>query len=253
MVGKFEVYEDKAGKYRWRLRAGNGEIVASGESYETRIAAVRGTETLRRVASTASPVALRRRATAVVPSSSSELTSTEHVVREVLSDVSAEARSTFVHAVGGSDPVDNGLDEALWGPAPSRSETRTAAVLNLQREFESRRRLLADSITRAQAAQLLSVSEQAISALISSGNLLAMKEGREHRLPVWQFSPDTLRGFLPGLGALAAVFPGGPTSMSEWAMRPNVELGGTTPAAALAEGRVDQVVEIARSSTATAW
>lgn len=31
---KFQVYEDRAGEYRWRLRAGNGEIVAdSAEGY----------------------------------------------------------------------------------------------------------------------------------------------------------------------------------------------------------------------------
>ena len=35
MAGKFEVYEDKAGKFRFRLKAGNGETVALGEAYET--------------------------------------------------------------------------------------------------------------------------------------------------------------------------------------------------------------------------
>lgn len=31
---KFEVYKDNAGEHRWRLRAGNGKIVAdSGEGY----------------------------------------------------------------------------------------------------------------------------------------------------------------------------------------------------------------------------
>lgn len=39
MAGKFEVYEDKAGKFRFRLKAGNGEIVAVGEAYETKAAA----------------------------------------------------------------------------------------------------------------------------------------------------------------------------------------------------------------------
>ena len=29
------MYEDKAGKYRFRLKAGNGEIVAVGEAYDT--------------------------------------------------------------------------------------------------------------------------------------------------------------------------------------------------------------------------
>ncbi len=29
----FELYEDKAGEYRWRLKAPNHEIIASGEGY----------------------------------------------------------------------------------------------------------------------------------------------------------------------------------------------------------------------------
>jgi uncharacterized protein len=32
MAGRFEVYEDKAGKYRFRLKAGNGEVVATRRS-----------------------------------------------------------------------------------------------------------------------------------------------------------------------------------------------------------------------------
>jgi uncharacterized protein YegP (UPF0339 family) len=33
---KFELYQDKAGKFRWRLLAANGEIIAVGEGYNTR-------------------------------------------------------------------------------------------------------------------------------------------------------------------------------------------------------------------------
>lgn len=29
MAGKFDVYEDKGGKFRFRLKAGNGEVVAA--------------------------------------------------------------------------------------------------------------------------------------------------------------------------------------------------------------------------------
>lgn len=32
---KFEMYKS-GGQYRWRLKAGNGEIIASGESYVNR-------------------------------------------------------------------------------------------------------------------------------------------------------------------------------------------------------------------------
>lgn len=30
MVGEFAVYQDRAGKYRFRLKASNGQVVATG-------------------------------------------------------------------------------------------------------------------------------------------------------------------------------------------------------------------------------
>jgi uncharacterized protein len=54
VAGTFEVYEDKAGKYRFRLKAGNGEVVAQGEAYETRDGARRGCEAVQRAADGAS-------------------------------------------------------------------------------------------------------------------------------------------------------------------------------------------------------
>lgn len=50
MAGKFEVYEDKSGKYRFRLKASNGQVVATGEAYETRAAAKKGCESVQRAA-----------------------------------------------------------------------------------------------------------------------------------------------------------------------------------------------------------
>lgn len=32
---KFEIYKDAAEKFRWRLKAPNGEIIASSEAYES--------------------------------------------------------------------------------------------------------------------------------------------------------------------------------------------------------------------------
>lgn len=50
MAGKFEIYEDKAGKFRFRLKAGNGEVVATGEAYESKANAKRGAEAVQRAA-----------------------------------------------------------------------------------------------------------------------------------------------------------------------------------------------------------
>jgi len=42
MVGRFEIYKDVGGQYRFRLKGRNGEIVASGESYPTKAAGEEG-------------------------------------------------------------------------------------------------------------------------------------------------------------------------------------------------------------------
>lgn len=56
MAGSFELYTDRAGKYRWRLKAGNGEIIAVGEAYESRAGAVKGIESVKK---NAPPAAIR--------------------------------------------------------------------------------------------------------------------------------------------------------------------------------------------------
>lgn len=33
---RFEMYKDPSGQYRWRLKAANGEIIASGEAYKNK-------------------------------------------------------------------------------------------------------------------------------------------------------------------------------------------------------------------------
>lgn len=42
MAGKFELYQDKASKWRFRLKAGNGQVIAVGEAYESKAAAENG-------------------------------------------------------------------------------------------------------------------------------------------------------------------------------------------------------------------
>ncbi|ANY10884.1 MULTISPECIES: YegP family protein [Pseudonocardia] len=56
MASKFEVYKDRAGKFRFRLKAGNGEVVASGEAYETKAGAHKGCEAVQRAAADATIV-----------------------------------------------------------------------------------------------------------------------------------------------------------------------------------------------------
>ena len=42
MDGKFEVYKDRAGKFRYRLVAANGKTIMVGQGYSTRAACLKG-------------------------------------------------------------------------------------------------------------------------------------------------------------------------------------------------------------------
>jgi len=42
MPAKFEVYKDKKGEFRFRLLATNGQTIATGESYPTKAACLKG-------------------------------------------------------------------------------------------------------------------------------------------------------------------------------------------------------------------
>ena len=54
---KFEVYTDKAGEFRFRLKARNGEIVATGEGYKTKPACLNGIASIKKNAPEATVVA----------------------------------------------------------------------------------------------------------------------------------------------------------------------------------------------------
>ena len=45
---KFEMYQDKAGEYRFRLKARNGEIIAVSEGYVAKASCLNGIESVRK-------------------------------------------------------------------------------------------------------------------------------------------------------------------------------------------------------------
>ena len=46
--GSFEVYKDKAGEYRFKLKACNGQIIAMSEGYKSKDACMNGVESVKR-------------------------------------------------------------------------------------------------------------------------------------------------------------------------------------------------------------
>lgn len=48
MAGKFEMYSDKPGEFRFQLKAGNGQVVASSQAYTTKKACLNGIASIRK-------------------------------------------------------------------------------------------------------------------------------------------------------------------------------------------------------------
>ena len=173
------------------------------------------------------------------------------VLEDVWTSASDESREAFIAIVAEADA--DGLDADVWGEAPTPEERRSVALEQMAIEFSRRAAVLEASLTASEVAELLHVSTQAIRDRIDSEDLLGLRDGRQWRLPFWQFSAEAERGFVPGIAELRKVFPGGLVSLSRWAEKPNPDLGDITPAQALAAGRVEPVVEAARVITAAAW
>ncbi|NAS12800.1 YegP family protein [Poritiphilus flavus] len=47
-MGKFEIKKDKAGKFRFNLKASNGQVILSSEGYNTKSACENGIESVRK-------------------------------------------------------------------------------------------------------------------------------------------------------------------------------------------------------------
>jgi uncharacterized protein len=61
MAAKFEISKDKSGKFRFHLKAANGEIIAASQGYETRASAEKGIESVKASAADAKVVDLSER------------------------------------------------------------------------------------------------------------------------------------------------------------------------------------------------
>ncbi len=133
MAGKFELYTDKSGEYRFRLKAGNGEVIAISEGYSSKSAALNGIDSVRRNAADAEVV----EATDLLPRFTTRPPVADICGRGVssISDQSTRERKSFVRGCCGLPRTSRGSpsstmtstvheDQARPGPrarSPSRA------------------------------------------------------------------------------------------------------------------------------------
>ena len=47
-MAKFEVYKETGGQFRFRLKANNGQVIATGEGYKTRAGVMNGIASIKK-------------------------------------------------------------------------------------------------------------------------------------------------------------------------------------------------------------
>ncbi len=145
------------------------------------------------------------------------------------------------------------LDERFWGPSPDSVTAVKAVFADLSDQFAQRQQLAANGVSRDDAAELLGITAQSVTAKLASRKLVGIKVGREWRLPIWQFDPDVPTGVLPDLDALQAAFPGGPVSLSRWMLRAQPEFDGRNAREEMILHGSGPVIGLAQVLTATGW
>ncbi|MEX1308330.1 MAG: YegP family protein [Eubacteriales bacterium] len=60
MAAKFEVYKDKKGEYRFRLKAANGQVIATGEGYSSKDGCMNGIDSVKKNAPVAEVVEVEK-------------------------------------------------------------------------------------------------------------------------------------------------------------------------------------------------
>ena len=60
MAAKFEMYKDKQGEFRFRLKAANGETIATSEGYKSKDSCKNGIESVKKNAASAEVVEVEK-------------------------------------------------------------------------------------------------------------------------------------------------------------------------------------------------
>lgn len=143
------------------------------------------------------------------------------------------------------DPVEDLEASLISGhQRPDARKVIAAQRTNLLRAFALRRKVLEDSLTAVEVADMLgAASRQTPHDRLAAGTLLAVKDGGKARFPTWQFDPEGPDGVLEGLPAvLGELGPRTQLGRVLWFLGPRRGLGGSSPLEALRHGRATDVV-----------
>lgn len=155
------------------------------------------------------------------------------------------ARAVKPQAVSSEDVA---LAKEIAGDDYSSEKTVILELVNLQKLYERRRQLLANSITSTEVAKLLGCRDRStIHDRRLAQSLLGLKEHGKYYYPLWQFDPEGDDGVIDGLPQVLAALEVSDFIKLNWLTKPHRAFHGRAPLEVLKLGEIEAVIAEART------
>ena len=131
---------------------------------------------------------------------------------------------------------------------PSPSRLLELQLGNLERYYQRRRELLADSITSTKAVELLGCENRStVRDRRLAKRILGIKDKGVYKYPLWQFDPEGDDGVIDGLPEVLAALDVSDFVKLNWLMKPHLAFEKKTPLEMLKQGETEMVLIEARA------
>jgi hypothetical protein len=142
-------------------------------------------------------------------------------------------------------PEKKALAKKIAGDDYSEGNLAVLELANLQRYYQSRRELLAQSIATPEVAKLIGC--QAITTVHDrrkASTLLGLKDNGVYKFPLWQFDPQGDDGVIPRLPKILKTLQISDFAKLNWLTKPLRAFEGRTPVEILTNGNEEDIEDL---------
>jgi hypothetical protein len=139
-------------------------------------------------------------------------------------------------------PEERALAKKIAGKDYSEGNLLELQLANLERYYQRRRELLADSITSSKVAELLGCENRStVRDRRIAKRILGLRENGVYRYPLWQFDPEGDDGVIDGFPEVLAALDVSDFTKLNWLCKPHLAFEGKTPIEMLKQGEIKAV------------
>lgn len=157
----------------------------------------------------------------------------------------------FSYSESDAESGDDSFSRRIGVREYSKDEQASLEFASLVQMFAYRKRILQDSISASQVADMLGVSRQTPHDRVKAGLLLGVLDNNVMKFPAWQFDASGPNGVVQGLPEVLTALNCGPLAKISWLASPNSILDGLKPIDALKKGLVAEVLHEAQAAGAS--